>query len=69
MNPESTTKKLTMLLTTANLFFWGWALTALDKREVGFSSAQIFAGIALMLAMWIQYRSVLEVRKHEKKTA
>ena len=69
MNAEKLRMKFTIGLTTTNMFFWAWALTALDKQAVPTSTPQIVASVALMLAMWIQYRSVLELRKHEKKEA
>jgi hypothetical protein len=69
MNSEKLGKKFTIGLTTTNLFFWAWAMTVLDNKKVPTSTPQIIAGVALMLAMWIQYRSVLDLRKHEKKGA
>jgi hypothetical protein len=37
------------------------------KKDGALTSGPIVAGIAMMLAAWIQYRAVLESRSHERK--
>ena len=69
MSPEVSFTKFTIGLATANLFLWSWAGTALHQLETSFVRRDIIPGIALMLALWIQYRLVLEVRKLEKKSS
>jgi len=63
MNPETKRKKkFAIAVATAHLFFWFWVLSWIDKKVAMGSPIAISAMIALMLAAWIQYRTVLALR-------
>ncbi|MEY2882094.1 MAG: hypothetical protein RLZZ15_4474 [Verrucomicrobiota bacterium] len=66
---KSPNKKLTIGLTTVNLFMWVWAVERISGKEATAPSTPMVAGIGLMLAAWIQYRAVLASRSQQGHSA
>ncbi len=70
MSPEiRTRKKLTVALAAANLLLWLWAALALARHSASLSPTHFVPGLAVLVALWIQYRAVLDLRRPDKKPA
>ena len=58
--------RLTFALTTVNLILWVWACGIVHRADGLFSPSVAMAGVAAMLAAWIQYRAALAARCEQK---
>jgi hypothetical protein len=64
MNPETIRqKKFAIAGATAHLFFWFWMLAWMGKKTAPGSPVVVGAMIGLMIAAWLQYRTVLALRR------
>jgi hypothetical protein len=66
MNATVQRKKRAVVIATAHLLFWFFVLSVLDKKGVAARQSFIVAGIALLIAAWIQYRAVRAYRRSIK---
>ncbi len=62
-------KKFTVALATVNLLLWVWAAVVLARHSASLSPTHFVPGLAVLLALWIQYRAVLDLRRPDKKPA
>jgi hypothetical protein len=70
MNPERMRKKkFAIACATAHLFFWFWAVDGISKQAAPGSPVVTATMIMLMIAAWIQYRTVLALRRLQKEKA
>ena len=67
MNDDAQKKKAVFRLATVHLIFWFVVLSAVEKRAPADRSFQIAVMVALVIAAWIQYRSLLALRRALKK--